>query len=182
MKEFIKKHKTIAFGIFIISAIALTFLLFPTKPDRIEYAVVNPENGDIAFCYLDTTGEDALKISVFDKWGNELYTKVFPSQKYPDMIFDGEDLCVVLFDSYQILSYDREGNATDNTENNTSLNEIKQNDSFSQWKYSFWKNTYTCKINGTTYIYEAPLFYRRKATLTLINGDTEAVIYESADE
>ena len=71
-----------AIGILIIA-------LIPKNVDKITNAVVNTENGDVAFCYLDFSQNIAIiRVVSFDKDGKELFSKNFFS--------DGGSYCSML--------------------------------------------------------------------------------------
>jgi hypothetical protein len=62
-------------GIFII------LVLLPIETQSISNAVVNPNNGDIVFCYADyVNGVHVTRVVMYNKEGEELFLKTFMSE------------------------------------------------------------------------------------------------------
>lgn len=156
----------------------LIIALIPKEVDEITNAVVNPNNGDIAFCYYDYSGTvDRIRILVFNRYGEELYSKTYLEAYTPSMVFDGNELCITLGRTYEKYSFDREGNETSNS---ISADDIKKNDFFGEWAYSFASGKMIYSLDNYKYCYEEPTIFRRRAKLTISNGETVVVIYQSS--
>jgi len=155
----------------------LIIILIPKNVDEINDAVVNHTNGDIAICYFDYSGAiDVMRITVFDKYGEKLYSKAYREPHPAHMVFDGTELCVVVGSSYKKHIFDREGNET---YNNISTDDILHSSSFEKWDYSWIKNQFSYFFNDFEYCYEAPSIFRHEARLTIKNGENIKVIYKS---
>lgn len=165
-------------SLFVICVIGLiAIFLIPKDAERIQNAVVNPENGDIAICYFDYSGRaDATRVSVYTKNGEKLYSKGYVGRTFLYMQFFGEELCVITSRDYEKSFFDRSGKETDN---DTLVGNIENITAFEGWDYSWWSSEYTCYLNGYEYCYKQPTMFRRSATLTISNGTDVFTIYES---
>ena len=175
-----KSTNKIKLLIICVVCILVFFILFPTNANGIRTAVVNDQNGDIAFCYYDSKGvQDVIKVCLFTKDGEELYSKVFVTGMSPDMIFVDETLCMVVHYGTRETKYfyDREGNET---YLNISSEEINNPTGFEGWDYCF--GNFTLYKEDYEYRYEQPFFFRKRARLTITKGDTMLVIYESPEK
>ena len=151
--------------------------IIPKNVDEITNAVVNPNNGDIAFSYCNYSERvDVLRVTVYSKEGERLFSKTFLLEgSYAALKFHEDILCVC---EGRIENrkhcYDRNG-AEVNA--NITIAEIRERHAFDDWKSSFGKKTYS--LDGYTYIYEAPTIFKHIARLTISDAITEKVIYES---
>lgn len=165
-------------GIVIFCAAVVTLViiaLIPKGVDEITHAVVNPNNGDIAFCYHDHShAAHPLRIVAYDKFGEELFSKSFYTSRGASMTYSGDELCVSIWADNEKHSYDRQGNGT---ESDISIAEIEKNSGFSEWKISFGKKRYT--LGEYVYYYDAPTVFKHRARLTISNGENTKTIYES---
>ena len=176
----VKHMKKKTFVILCAVCLFISIILLPRNAGEIRTAVVNKENGDIAFCYYEyTSGPSVIQITVCDKDGKSLYSKSFATGKSPDMIFVGENLCMVVHYGTKETKYfyDREGNET---YVNISSEEIKAPASFEEWDYCL--SNFTLRNGDCEYRYEQPGFFRHRAKLTINNGDNVMVIYESPEK
>jgi hypothetical protein len=159
-----------AIGILIIA-------LIPKNVDKITNAVVNTENGDVAFCYLDFSQNIAMiRVVSFDKDGKELFSKNFFSDggSYCSMIFYENVLCLYISRTEKAYFLDRNG---DSAKCNAEILDIKNSYAFEGWEKSFGKWSFP---NGEyTYIYESPTLFKHSAKLTITKGEDETTVYTS---
>ncbi|MBR2342745.1 MAG: hypothetical protein IKA64_00655 [Clostridia bacterium] len=170
MKKYVVLFCAIVIGLIIIA-------LIPKNADRISNAVVNVENGDIAFCYTDYSGRaSALRIVLFDKNGEKLFSKsTYAAEGYASLGFRDNILFVCCGKSQDITySFDRAG--AEVTPNMT-IEEVKKITAFQGWKSSFGKKTY--ELNGYIYCYEAPTIFKDKSKFTITYGDKVKIIHKS---
>ena len=155
--------------------VIIIIALIPHNVNTVQNAVVNPDNGDIAFSYFDKfRGVDVIRITVFNKHGEELYSKSYLSTYTVGMIFDGDELCITVGRYDEKHSFDREGNETNNS---IPAKEITKHNTFEGWKTSFKKETYS--FEEYRYVYKKPSIISRNAKLIIENQEGEKVIYES---
>ena len=162
--------------IFCAAVVMLVIIaLIPKGVDEITHAVVNPNNGDIAFCYHDHShAAHPLRIVAYDKFGEELFSKSFYTSRGASMTYSGDELCVSIWADNEKYSYDRQGNGT---ESDISIAEIEKNSGFSEWEISFGKKRYT--LGEYIYCYDAPTVFKHRARLTISDGENTKTIYES---
>ena len=157
--------------------VILFIILIPKNVERISNATVNSNNGDIAFCFLDESGRiEKISLVVMNKDGEKLFSKSIISNgcAHLDMLFVDDVLHVYEGRTNKIYSYGRTGNPVDS---NVTKDQISSRISFEEWDYSFGKATIV--LNGYEYCYKSANIFRRKETLSISNGDTFLLIYES---
>lgn len=165
-------------AVFIICACIIglvCILLIPKNVEEINNAAVNSENGDIALCYFDYSGSSVvMRVVVFDKNGEKLFSKGYFESICAEMLFDGEELCITVGKNNKKYSFDRNGEETDN---DISIEEIKEGVAFNGWNYSSGK--YTCYFENYEYCYKQATIFSRNAIVTISNGERVVTIYES---
>ena len=154
--------------------------LIPKGVDEITNAVINTENGDIAFCYYDfddASRYDALRIEVFDKNGEKLFSKSFLryESSYADMLYYEGNLYIYLGRTEEFFALDRNGNKI--SELNLLRSEVQNSDSFDGWQLSFGKTSYT--LGDIEYCYEEATIFKHQARLIIKTGSEEKTIYNS---
>ena len=159
----------VVIGLFVI-------MIMPTEVSDINCAVVNSENGDIAFSYFyDTNGIDSVVIDVYTRDGKQLFSKSYlhaPVQ----MIYVGEDLCIVVGKGdYKKYCFDREGNEINNT---VTMSEIQKRSSFDEWSFSFWSWSSEYSYDNYVYRYERPTVFKHRAVLTVRKGEETVILYQ----
>lgn len=168
-----------------ILLIALTvgffiMLVIPKNANRITNAAINPNNGDIAFCYYDYSSEiKAVRVEMYTKSGELLFSKVTGGGgAYADLLFIDGNLYVCSGRSNLRFCFDRMGNELGNDD--VPFEDYKKAQSageFDGWKWTLTK--WTFRYEDCVYVYKPPVIFRDKAQLTVTNGDGEvAVIYE----
>ena len=171
-----KKKIIFVLSIFILAVVVSN--LIPREVTGINNAVVNKENGDIAFCYfINKPGYDYpfTKVCLYSKSGEELFAKEFDKPYPAKMIFDGTDIFIAIGDPSKEYSFDRQGNPINKT---SKLEEIKETNAFDGWKQSLKNRKYT--LGEYVYCYEGPTPFRRKARLTIRNGENIIEIYKDS--
>ena len=152
--------------------------LIPKNVDEISNAVVNDNNGDIAFSYLDFSGRiSMLRICLFSKDGEELFSKGIFSDggSHARMLFYENNLCIYEGRTGKTYSFDRNGNVCDV---NVSVEAIKSTGTFRGWKTSFGRKTYS--LNGYLYCYESPHIFKHRAYITIKNDEQVKTVYSSS--
>ena len=160
----------VVIGLFVI-------MIMPTEVTDINCAVVNSENGDIAFSYFyDTNGIDSVVIEAYTKDGEMLFSKSYLSAPV-HMVYDGEDLCIVVGKGdYKKYCFDRNGNEVNN---DITMTKIQERYSFDGWEFSFLAWTFECVFDDYTYRYEQPTAFKHRATLTITKGEEVITIYDN---
>ena len=155
--------------------VALIGLLLPKGYDDVDGVVVNPENGDIAFCYIDRTSNlPMLTVSLYTKDGEERFTKrIVNSVKSATSIafFEGK-LYVTHFDKFFCL--DMEGNKLDEMRISSEDEEKLLLSQFDLWGWSEY-----CTLGEYRYCREFASIFRRGTRLIIEHGDKTTVIYQS---
>ena len=151
--------------------------IMPKNANVIDNAIVNEKNGDIAFCFADTSNE-MLQINLFDKNGELLFKKNLSSKGgiHADFIFDEDLLVVYVGRTEEVYCFDRTG--ADATSRVTIDELDEMTGTFVGWKKSFAQRSYS--LNGTVYLYEVPVIFNDKARLSIKNDNIEKTIYESS--
>ena len=170
-----KKKTLFLLCVCIIGIVIVTLL--PRNVDVITNAVVNSENGDIAFCYLDYSQRIAmLNIAVFNRDGEELFTKSIFSNggAYASLRFYEDNLCVYDGRMQETYFFNRDG---DSINLDVTVEEIRETGAFDGWKSSFGKKSYS--LDEYVYCYETPNIFKHQARLTISYGENVNVIYES---
>ena len=153
--------------------------IIPKKANVVGNAIVNESNGDIAFCFSDTSNAiPMLQINLFDKNGELLFKKNLYSNggNHADFIFDGDLLVVYVGRTEEVYCFDRTG--ADATSRVTIDELDEMTGTFVGWKKSFAQRSYS--LNGTVYLYEVPVIFNDKARLSIKNDNIEKTIYESS--
>ena len=152
--------------------------IMPKKANVVGNAIVNESNGDIAFCFSDTSNAiPMLQINLFDKNGELLFKKNLYSNggNHADFIFDGDLLVVYVGRVEEVYCFDRTGLEV---ASDVPLNELEAiTNVFVGWKKTLFKKTYF--LNETLYSYNSPTLFNDRATLSIKNEDFEKIIYES---
>lgn len=152
-------------------------VIIPKDIDEITNAVVNSNNGDIAFSYCDYSGRiGVLRVTSYNKEGEKLFSKTFTLEgSYVALKFHENVLCVCEGRMEKRKHfYDRSG-APVNAD--ITVEEIRERYAFDDWKSSFGKKTFS--LNGYVYCYETPTIFKHRARLTINDGAEEKLIYES---
>lgn len=168
-----------AIFILVVCIIGLLIIaLIPKEADEITNAVVNSNNGDVAFSYMEYSGKtNILVVALFNKDGEKLYSKTFFSgTSYASLNFHEDKLHVYIGRTKETHCYDRTGASAEVA---LTTEEIKSSGTFGGWKHSFGKRTY--ELNGYTYNYYSPTIFRDKAEV-VISNETDVVIYKSPKE
>lgn len=171
-----KKH---AKKIIIALAIAVLFillkLLLPDEVVDITDAVVNEENGDIAFSIYE---DEILTVKLFDKDGKLIFSKELETWRgSPDMLFHKNNLYIDIGKSQsELVAFDKQGNSI---KPEIPASHVRNIDQFNGWKHSGFRGVYEYELNGYTYKYEGTTIYRHKSKLSIIHNETQAVIYEN---
>lgn len=160
--------------------IFLITLLFPRGNYDISNAIVNEENGDIAFsCFYESEDSYKIKIFQFSKDGELLFTEELSSPgSNPSLLFRENQLYVMPARTQTIYSFDRNGNPAGNA---VSVKELQETYSFDGWKQSLINKKYTW--GEYVYCYEGPTLFRYKASLTITYGDSEKIqLYKASQK
>ena len=157
----------------------LLYVLVPKNVQKIENAVVNDENGDIAFArFVKEEGHYVTKIYQYDKEGVLPFSKDIQSDgagAMPKLLFYENELYVVLSRTKEKYSFDRNGNQGSDLLSADFLSNLS---SFEGWVVTSKSKSYT---NGDcVYVYEAPRIFRYKSRLTITNGEREIEIFKSS--
>lgn len=163
--------------LFCAGIIALLIIaIIPKNAVTISNAVVNENNGDIAFCYFYPTKFGILNVDLYSKDGDKLFSQTFKAGGgYGALRFYNDKLYV----SYgktdkKTCVIDRSGNVSD-TDIPSEI--ISTADTFKGWSSVRGKKTYS--LDGYTYIYEMPTVFHRRAELTISNTVTSKTVYNS---
>ena len=167
--------------ILLISLILGVFimLLIPKNANHISNAAINPNNGDIAFCYYDYSSETkAIRVEVYSKSGELLFSKVTGGDgAYADLLFIDDELYVSSGRDNRRYRFDRDGNEPGYDVPYKIFEETQKARNFDSWKFSLGKRTF--QYEDYLYVYKPPMILRDKALLTVTNGDGEVtVIYK----
>ena len=161
--------------------IVATFLIFTTvnsNVDIIYNAIVNPENGDVAYCYqpYNSNGVYDMIVVMFSKNGEKLFSKSIYTQTgtHVYLSFYKGILCVRPTRTDTLYCYDRSGLIAGV---DIKVKDIDWNDSFAGWESSFGKYSYS--LGEYKYQYYAPTIFRHHAELTILNGENINVVYQS---
>ena len=149
----------------------------PKNADRITNAIVNETNGDVAFCYYDSSGKiDVLRVDWYSKDGEEILSETFFSDggSHAYLFFYEDNLCINIGRTNKTHFFDREGKELSI---NVMPEEIRSRDSFEEWEHSIGKISYT--LGQYEYVYENPRLLKDKAKLTITNNNSSVIIYES---
>jgi len=171
------KNKKV-FVILIIITVVAIFILIPIGVEEVTNAVVNQQNGDIAFCYSETSGTvDYLIVTCVSKEGNVLYSKRLFSEggSYAELMFFDETLSVFVHKTNSIFSYNRDGTKCEIEKDEKEL--LKNASRFDNWKNGLFERSF--EYGEYKYIYKEPSTFYRKAKLIISTGQKEMTIYES---
>jgi len=165
--------------VLIASAIVLiVFLtLIPKNATKINNAVVNEKNGDIAFSYMSSwRGESYVTVALYNREGEELFFRKFWSDgSAVHMAFEMNILYVYLDRNNAKYCFDRTGETVEGTE--ITIAELKKRHDFYEWERSFGEKTYV--LDDCRYCYRAPIFFRDRAELVIEKKNKSFIIYES---
>ena len=155
--------------------VALIIFLLPKDYDDIGGAAVNPQNGDIAFCYTDRAGNlPMLTISLYTKDGEKRFTKriVHSVKSATSIAFFKGKLYVTHFDKFFCL--DMEGNELDEMRISSEDEEKLLLSQFDLWGWSEY-----CTLGEYRYCHEFASIFQRGTRLVIEHGDKTTVIYQS---
>ena len=139
----------------LVSCIALGLLLtmlIPKDEKKLENAIVNSSNGDIAVTFFSHNPVSALSFYLYDNNGNLLFKKVFGgAAKSPKMAFDGEILNISFNtpSGGKQYAYNRNGDLVNNTVSRDKLRDEKE---WISWESKRGGKFYN--FNGEQYCYE----------------------------
>ena len=170
------EHKGIL--LFCISVIGLLIIaIIPKNVVTISNAVVNENNGDIAFCYLYPTKNPILNVDLYNKDGEKIFSKTFKtSGSYAYLRFNNNNELIVCYgkSDKKTCIIDRSGIVSD-TDIPSEI--ISSGDSFKGWNSVRGKKSYSW--DTYTYLYESPTVFHRKAKMVIINNGASKTIYDS---
>lgn len=156
----------------------LFIVLVPNEVAELKNAVVNSENGDIAFAYADYTGRTAmLRVTLCSKDGTVLFSKKISTDLNNvgiAFVKSNVYVCVGRIE-HKTYCFNRSGNAMDFEF--LSKEFIHECDAFDGWDFSFGKRT--CAFGEYKYQYNTPTFFKHSAKLTVRNEENITTIYES---
>ena len=168
--------KKIKFIFVCVILVSFIIVIIP-KGTKLSNAVININNGDIAYCYLDSESSIAtLNICVFDKYGTKKFTKRIYSNggSYADMLFKNNDLYICVGRTNVIYAYDENGNSI--KEIDISNDEMKNINPFDGWESSFGKKVFV--LDNHLYEYKEPTIFSRYSKLTISYDDKNIIIFE----
>lgn len=162
--------KKVAFVI-CVSVICVVLVALVPKANGVKNAVVNLDNGDIAFSY---TGEDSYtKIALFDKDGNKIFVKsIYFGDGGTYMRFKDDILCVCIGRQDKMYFINRGGTLVDPV---MTKSEIKGDQCFENWESSFGKKEFCW--GSYVYKYKSPTLFQRCAELMISNNGNNKTIY-----
>ena len=175
MKDNTDKKTYILTFICIGILVFILILLLPKDYDDIGGAVVNPENGDVAFCFIDRTGRvPMLTVSLYTKDGEERFTKRVVDSVKPatSLAFQEDKLFVTHFDKSYCL--DMDGNLVDGVDCTGKDGEQLLLSEFSLFDWSRY-----CTLGEYRYCHEFASIFRRGTRLIIEYGEKTTVIYQS---
>ena len=153
----------------------IVLAIIPEDADGITNAAINPNNGDIAFSYYDSSSKvRATKVDVYNKHGELLFSKVTSNDggSYASLKFIDNKLYVSSGRKQLKYCFDMDGSDLDYTSYS-----FEERETFDDWKWGLRKRTF--QYEDYLYVYKPPVIFRDKALLTVTNGDGEvAVIYK----
>ena len=166
----------------ITAAVFLVINIFSSA--RVNYvtnAVVNENNGDVAFCYYDSSGRvGVIKVELFNRSGERLFSKsLFTEGSYAALMFYNDSLCVNCGRlTTKFYAYNRDGEDSKAEIPGDIIEAVeKYSSTEEQWKGFLGKYTYA--KNGVEYVWEDYMFFIHRARIIIRDGDKEIVIYES---
>ena len=161
----IMKHKKVftlaLIGVFafILASICSAF----NSHIRIEDAIVNCENGDIAFVYYN---EGGMRINVYDYEGNQLWGRHLPSNggNSAYLAYNNGNLVVYVSRTNKLYTFDRNGTIVEEADNVSHGSEQVAYITSSTWKN--WKQDanvfeYYLEQYNTNYVYYASSSLRK---------------------
>ena len=152
------------------------FILLPKEANEVTNAIVNTENGDIAFCYYDSSGITShIRVDAYNAKGELLFSKplVGSDGSYASLMFS-DGMLYASDRSDKKYCFDMTGKKCDASD--VSSVQIDKAGAFSGWKSSFGKRTF--EYGDIRYVYELPMIFKDRCTLTLERQDGRTVLYE----
>jgi hypothetical protein len=162
-----------------VGIIGLLAIVLVPKCVEVENAVVNPNNGDIAFLYVCFSDKiDFIKLDLYNKEGEKQFSKTFSLYEisYGGISFYNDVLCVKTVST--VYFFDRSGESVNEK---IDLAEIKNKTTFEKWSYSFLKSKYTIEFGDYKYSYQRPTIFKRQAVLKITKDTESVVIYKSTE-
>lgn len=169
----------VAIFVFLISS----FLSIFNEQTEIEDAIVNPDNGDVAFAYYEDGG---LRICAYDHGGKQLWNNFLPSDGGTTvyLAYDSENLTAYVSRTNTLYTFNRNGTVIEETNNvphNSEQISHIISGTWKEWERDAYVYEYYHESLDTKYVYYASssLWEHKKYCLYIItsNGD-EIVLYE----
>ena len=114
------------------------------------------------------------QVVLFDKNGNELFSKSIIANKVLDLYFDGDVLYVSTNElKPEAYAFERNGKKA---AVELSIEEISSINSFNNWKNGLFEATYYWQ--EYIYCYKKPHFFRHSSIVTITVNDDTLVIFE----
>ncbi len=138
--------------VILVILVIIVFLLVPMNTVRIEDALVNENNGDIAFTYIYDGYEYVTWLYLYNSDGELLFKQnILTHGDVLFLEFVDDKLCAY-FGSGDIVEYHRfERNGKSEVES-LSVSLLKREIAWHKWDYSYGKRSFVS--NGKTYVYE----------------------------
>ena len=168
------ENKYIFLCICVIIGLILIAIIPGKNVARIENAVINPENGDIAFTYF--YGErSAIVLALYNANGEALFSTGIDSDggSYSTMTFVGENLCIYISRTNMLYEFSRDGTRVRKTE--MSREQIDMPELWNDWDTTRGKKQF--ERDGYLYVYEYSTFpqYLSKEKHHLLIIDPEGI-------
>ena len=165
--------------IIIICCICGLILLsvMPYNVQTVSNALVNSENGDIAFVYDMQKMSFTLGVLVLcDKDGNVLFQESFQDSGKVSirLAFCGENIYAYTGIGERLYGFDRNGKPLSQYE--ISASDIKNKMHFYGWSSGFIDATYV--LGEYVYRYERPLFFKKTSRLVIEHNGETVVLFE----
>ena len=155
----------------------LCLAIFPKKATPLMDATVNGDNGDIAFCYRDSSRlGNPICVEVYNRNGEEKFTKVIVGGNGGNarMRFHEGKLYILTVRDDKLYCFDMDGAPYESS--NPLFQDLDNSYAFDGWDRSF--SARTTEYDSTLYRYYPPILFRDSACFEVVNNDVAVVLYE----
>ncbi|MBR7167821.1 MAG: hypothetical protein IKD33_03320, partial [Bacteroidales bacterium] len=146
----VSEKKIIVIVISCLLGLLLIFLT-PKGTDPIKDAIINPENGDIAYAYYNSQ-YSVVYLVVYDVEGNRLFSKTLKTDRGGGnvaLLYNGDVINARAGIGGNYFAYNRDGSV--NYEKRLGDDAYEGHTEFSGWKHSYRKYTFT--TDKATYVF-----------------------------
>ena len=173
------EKKYIFLCVCVIVGLILIVLVPGKNVAKIENAIVNPENGDIAFTYFYSE-RSTIVLTLYNTSGEALFSTGIDSGggSYSTMMFAGENLCIYISRTNTLYEFSRDGERIKKSE--IPREQIDMPELWHGWDTMRGKKQF--EQNGYLYVYEYSAFpqypSKEKHQLSIISpAGTGTTIY-----